>query len=261
MLPDWQTVLYEHLRYDLLPALTPSKKHPSKRFLTRREVNGFWVFGAGPRRIPYRWGGLTMAGPGSVVFVAEGEGKTEAVAKAGYVATCVLAHSWGPECVAALTGMHVIILADHDTAGDEYAKDTAKALAGVAASIRIVPYRHLWEHLDPSTRGTEPRAGEDIANWLDSADRGGNAAKLLEICRELSAEGDKLDVWDAGERLNGPKAAPRQWLMYGQFCRKFLSGLVAPGDSGKTSLRLAQAVALATDHDFLGIRMYGGARY
>jgi RecA-family ATPase len=40
---------------------------------------------------------------------------------------------------------------------------------------------------------------------------------------------------------------PRAWLMGGQFCRAFLSGLVAPGATGKTALRIAQAIALATD--------------
>jgi RecA-family ATPase len=156
-----------------------------------------------------------------------------------------------------LTGFNVIILADHDTAGNEYAEDTAKALAGVAASIRIVPYQHLWEHLDPSTRGTEPRAGEDIANWLDPSDRGGDAAKLLEICQKISAEGDKLDVWDAGETLDGITEEPRQWLMFGEFCRGFLSGLVAPGDTCKTTLRLTQAIELATGRELLGFRLYG----
>ena len=35
-------------------------------------------------------------------------------------------------------------------------------------------------------------------------------------------------------------------MLAGQFCRTFLSGLVAPGATGKTALRLLQAIALST---------------
>ena len=44
------------------------------------------------------------------------------------------------------------------------------------------------------------------------------------------------------------------------FCRSFLSGLVAPGDVGKTTLRLTQAVELATGRELLGQCIYGRAR-
>ncbi|KRR22638.1 hypothetical protein CQ14_31000 [Bradyrhizobium lablabi] len=54
----------------------------------------------------------------------------------------------------------------------------------------------------------------------------------------------RLNVWDAGETWQKPP--PRQWLLGNQFCRKFLSGLLAPGATGKTALRQAQYLALAT---------------
>jgi DNA polymerase I-like protein with 3'-5' exonuclease and polymerase domains len=37
-------------------------------------------------------------------------------------------------------------------------------------------------------RGDKPRPHEDIANWLDPKDRGGDPAKLLDICRKIPAE-------------------------------------------------------------------------
>ena len=57
--------------------------------------------------------------------------------------------------------------------------------------------------------------------------------------------GTGLDIWDAGELLCSGDPDPRQWLTRWQFCRGFLSGLVAPGDAGKTTLRLTQAIELA----------------
>jgi hypothetical protein len=54
----------------------------------------------------------------------------------------------------------------------------------------------------------------------------------------------QLNEWDAGERTEVPP--PREWLLGNQFCRKFLSGLLAPGATGKTALRTLQYLALAT---------------
>jgi hypothetical protein len=257
-LPDG-TLLYEHLRYDLdpkAPGAPPAILHPpKKRFVTRRRIGSIWVFGAPDRRVIYRWADIIRAGPGATVFLPEGEGKVEALVKAGYLATTVLAHNWAPECIAALSGYHLIIPADHDEKGREYAMAAAKTLGGVAASIRVVDYWDLWMRLDPDTRGAEPDIHEDIKDWLTR--RGGDAAALLNICLTVPVEGGKLDVWDAGETLTSTKEPPRQWLIYGQFCRCFLGGLVAPGDSGKTTLRIMQAVELATGRSLLGGKIFG----
>ncbi len=58
-----------------------------------------------------------------------------------------------------------------------------------------------------------------------------------------------MGLWSADERL--PDA--RDWLLGNTFCRGYLSSLVAEGGTGKTALRLAQAMALATGrHDITG---------
>jgi DNA polymerase I-like protein with 3'-5' exonuclease and polymerase domains len=67
---------------------------------------------------------------------------------------------------------------------------------------------------------------------------------------------NELNEWDAGALLEGAAPSPRQWLIAGMFCRTFLSGLVAPGDAGKTTLRLTQAIELATGRELLGLRVY-----
>src|SRR5262249_45059732 len=53
-----------------------------------------------------------------------------------------------------------------------------------------------------------------------------------------------LGEWDAGED-NGP-IPPRGWLLGNQFCRRFLSSLIAPGGTGKTALRMLQYLAMTT---------------
>lgn len=144
-LPDG-AVLYEQRRYELRADIPALKKRPRKRFLVRRQVNGAWVFGAGPRQVLFNWRAIMRAGPGSTIFVAEGESNAVALIKAGLLATTVLSHKWAPECVAALSGCHAIILADHDKDGEKLAADAQRKLAPVAASSRIVPALHLWKH-------------------------------------------------------------------------------------------------------------------
>jgi hypothetical protein len=57
-----------------------------------------------------------------------------------------------------------------------------------------------------------------------------------------------LETRDAGDDSENPP--PRRWLMANQFCRRFLSGLVAPGATGKSALRMLQCLALATGVSF-----------
>jgi RecA-family ATPase len=189
-LPDG-TVLYQQRRYELKPGIPVIKGRPRKRFLIRRPVNGAWIFGAGPRRVLYHWSTIMRAGPGATVLVPEGEGKVDDLAAKGLLATTVVSHLWAPECVAALTGYHLIILADHDKDGETLAADARAKLQSVAASLRVVPYAHLWKHLPPDQRGEAPATHDDVSDWLK---QGGDPSKLLDICRELPAEGE---IWRA----------------------------------------------------------------
>jgi hypothetical protein len=110
-LPDG-TLSYELRRYDLRDGIRESKARPRKQFRPRRLANGAWITGAGPRHILYNWKAILRAGPGAIVLLPEGEGKVDALMAAGLLATTVLSHQWSAECVAALTGYHLIILAD-----------------------------------------------------------------------------------------------------------------------------------------------------
>src|SRR5262249_6522894 len=178
----------------------------------------------------------------------EGENKVKALAAVGLLATTVLSHEWTPECVAALTGHHLIILTDHDKEGERMAADAQRKLAPVAASIRVVPAPFLWKQL-PGDR--EPQPHDDVLDWIAL---GGDPRRLLEICREIPAEGTDIDEWDAGDVLSGVLPNPRQWLTHRYFCRKFVSSVVSPGNVGKTTLRLTQAIELATGRQLLDQR-------
>ena len=63
---------------------------------------------------------------------------------------------------------------------------------------------------------------------------------------------------DAGDDVEPPR--PRRWLLANQFCRKFLSGLVAPGSTGKSAVRLAQCLSLATGRSLTGEHVFRRCR-
>jgi hypothetical protein len=67
-----------------------------------------------------------------------------------------------------------------------------------------------------------------------------------------------LNERDAGDDP-GP-IPPRGWLLASQFCRRFLSSLVATGGTGKTSLRMLQYLALATGRPLSGQHVFRRCR-
>src|SRR5262249_33147890 len=221
---------------------------PHKRFIPHRMVRGVDTTGAGDRRVIYNWPAIMHAGPGSTVFVAEGENKASlAIEKGGLLATTVLSHAWTPECAAALTGDHVIILADHDTPGARYARDARNALAAVAASTRIVPTAHLWKYLPTGAPELEPESGADLVDWVNL---GGDLSKLLDICREIPAEG----VISA-EPYQFPAEAdipPWEWLYGRHLLRGGVSLPTATGGTGKSTLSMVEARAMPGGRALLG---------
>src|SRR5215831_100229 len=177
------TLLYQQNRYELPKGAKPSKKRPRKKFRPHHRLNGIEVTGAPIRRVIYNWPAIMRAGPGSTAIITEGETNANELIKNGLLATTVLSHDWAPECVAALTGYHLIILQDHDDQGKVLAHAAYKKLAPVAASIRIVPAAHLWKYLP---NGDEPVSGDDVQDWIAL---GGDVTRLLDICREIPADG------------------------------------------------------------------------
>ena len=245
-LPDG-SVLYRQNRYELRPNAAPTKEHPRKRFLAHRTVDGKDLFGAGARRVIYQWPPIMRAAPGSSIFVAEGEANTDALVNAGYLATTVLSHQWTPECVAALTGHHLSILEDADDDGRKLAAIARAKLAPVAASVRIVPAAHLWKHLEPA--GQEPALNDDVEDWINA---GGDAAKLLEICREILPDGARLTFIDMS-RWDFELVPEQEWAVFNRIPRRECVLFSGEGGAGKSILQLQHCCASALEREWLGV--------
>jgi hypothetical protein len=68
----------------------------------------------------------------------------------------------------------------------------------------------------------------------------------------------ELGEWDAGDDAKPPP--PRGWLLGTVFCRTFISSLIAEGGSGKTTLRYAQYLSLATGRPLTGEHVFQRCR-
>jgi DNA polymerase I-like protein with 3'-5' exonuclease and polymerase domains len=250
-LPDGRELYYED-RFELRAGIAPTKECPHKTSRFWHASNGQALSGTGPRRIIFNWPAIMAAGPGSVVHVTEGANKSAPLNAAGLLATAAAYHQWTPECVDALAGRHIIIHVDHNPEGGndpgpELAADARAKLAPRAASIRVVPAALLFKHLVPPR---EPWCGADVKDWIDPP-LNGDPARLLEICREIPAEGDfclaplTLAEWRAREL---PPLDPVMGEMFTTTTRMILH---ADTGLGKTHFGVALLGHAASGTDFL----------
>lgn len=110
-----------------------------------------WCIGGMPTRRPlYALPDVLATKPGERVYITEGEKAAHAARSVGLVAT-TSAHGsksaskadWSP-----LAGREVVILPDHDKAGERYADDVARlCIAAGAKSVRIVRLVELWARM------------------------------------------------------------------------------------------------------------------
>jgi AAA domain-containing protein len=257
-LPDG-TPLYQQNRYD--PTERAGVDAPKKKYIPTRPDGKHHIIGPGERRILYNWPAIIRAGPGATVFVTEGEKNADDLTKRGLLATTVVSHWWSDECIAALTGYDLIILADHDKDGERDANKAHGMLSKVSKTIRLVPFQHLWKHLTPEQKrplpwnplqtpdpNREPPANFDVSDWLD---HGGNADKLLEICRELPADGI---IIASPHEFPDEKTLPKWDFLYDKhLLRGTVSATVATGSTGKSSKSIVEALEMATGKPLLGV--------
>jgi hypothetical protein len=94
--------------------------------------------------------------------------------------------------------------------------------------------------------------GDNVIDFGRSARQGNGAAPAQ------PQDVGSLEVWDAGD---DPGAIPpREWLQGNQFCRGFISSIVAAGGTGKSALRLLQFISLATGRPLSGQHIFRRCR-
>jgi Protein of unknown function (DUF3631) len=129
-----------------------------RKYVQYHLEDGQWVTGkpSGPR-IPYWLPELIAAPLTAIVYFAEGEKDVDSLRRIGLTATTMSEGAkapWPAEATEYFRDRRVVILPDADQPGRQHAEKIARALAPVAASIKIVD-------LYPG-RGD----GSDVSDWL-----------------------------------------------------------------------------------------------
>jgi hypothetical protein len=150
-----------------------------------RKTKAGWIMGGMPTPRPlYALPDLLATPAGTRVYIVEGEKAADAARAVGLVATtsphgCKSANKadWSP-----VAGRDVVILPDHDKAGEVYAGDATRlCMAAGAKSVRIVRLVDEWPDLPD---------GGDLA---DLAERmGGDADALSTLGRQVAALADDV---------------------------------------------------------------------
>lgn len=149
------------------------------RPVSRKPDGSGWVMGGMPDPRPlYGLPDLLAMPVGSRVYVTEGEKAADAARAVGLVTTTsphgnksAAKAEWSP-----VAGREVVILPDHDEAGERYAADVVRlATAAGATRVRVVRLAELWPEM--------PEGG-DMADLLH--DRGGDSEPIRKAVEALA---------------------------------------------------------------------------
>jgi hypothetical protein len=152
------------------------RRTAAKDFFQSHWTGENWKSGApkGPK-VPFRLSELIAAPPNVPVYIVEGEGKAELLAKLGFVATSASggAGKWSADLNEWFRDRHVRILIDNDAPGRKHGQSVAEKLDGTPASVRLI-----------ELPGLPPKG--DVKEWLQNDPTG---ARLVQIC-------ERTPVWE-----------------------------------------------------------------
>lgn len=190
-------------------------------------VPSCWVIGAMPSPRPlYGLDELLKLDIGSTVYICEGEKAADAALSLGLNATTSVGGSQAPHLTdwSPLAQMRVVVMPDHDEAGEKYALAVTRQLQEVGAeSVRIVALTSLEPDL--------PKSG-DIADLVDKVeDRGAMREQLKALVRttpEAETEPDQpaQPTTDAASHTNPATAE----LLVGLALKNYALGCSETGE-------------------------------
>ena len=148
-----------------------SSGRPTKQFFQSHWEDETWKPRApkGPK-LPYLLPALLAAAPNMPVYITEGEGKADLLAKLGFIATSASggAGKWTADLNKWFANRPVRILIDNDEPGRKHGQLVARNLDGVAAEVRVV-----------DLPGLPPKG--DVKQWLETDPTG---ARLVQACEQ-----------------------------------------------------------------------------
>lgn len=189
-----------------------------------------------------------------VVFCPEGEKDCDTLDAWGLLATDSSGGSkiWSPHHAEMLRGADIVVLADNDKSGRQYAHAKAGSLRGIAARVRVLDWGDpaIWPNAPP---------GADVTDWRDHA--GGTAAKLWALvgCLPDWTPQPPESSFGAVRFVDLDKPARElEWLIKGILTRGEVSIWYGQPGCGKSFLLTDAAMAVARGLSWLGQRVRPG---
>jgi 5S rRNA maturation endonuclease (ribonuclease M5) len=224
--------LFEVVRYD------------PKAFKQRRpNGKGGYIWRLdGVRRVLYRLPQvLDAVVHGKPVYICEGEKDVEALEAGGAIATCnsggagseANGYNWCTEYSQALAGADVVVVADADAPGRAHAAHVARALAGVARTVRVV------EAAEGKDAADHLAAGYTLQEFVEA---GPEEAAIVMLGEPDDARSAFID-WTAFWNRDRDDA---EWVYADVLARGRGHALYASHKLGKSLFMLFVAAALAT---------------
>jgi hypothetical protein len=198
------------------------------------------------------------------LYWPEGEKDTDTVSGKGELAFTFggVGDGLPAGCEEYVRGRHIVILADNDQPGKKHANEKAELAAPVALSVKVIHFPEL-------------KHKGDVTDFFEG---GGTLAELQHRVAVQAPYSSSLAVPSSTELVQAstdlvvapqthlttiratpyvwtePETIPlRAWLYGRHLLRKFVSATVAPGAVGKSSLILAEALAMVSGRPLLGI--------
>jgi RecA-family ATPase len=213
-----------------------------------RDEKGGWVWDLKDvRRIPYRLPELIKATAAKKdVVIVEGEKDVDALRAFGIAATTCPsgAGKWRDDYNQYFKGASVVIIGDNDEPGRNHARDVARALAPIAARVRVLDLAACWPECPPKG---------DISDWIAA---GGTRDQLIELINRAPEYAERVEAnasnnlftADALQKMTFP---PLNYLLPG-LIPEGLCLFVSRPKLGKSWFALDLAIATATCRFVLG---------
>jgi len=218
--------------------LNQKTRFSDKSFSWSHKENGKWTRGHKGNPVLYNLPALKSSG---TVYVVEGEKDVETMKRNGFISVCS-AHGagsgkWLPQYTEALKSRNVIVIPDNDTQGKNFAVETCNALAGHAASVKMIDLTDEWSGL--------PEKGDisDVFQMDKPNDVLTKLEALVTVTKEWKPTNEENGI-DTGEdsffscfkTLDEFEEEEATWLVPGWIPEGQITLLASDGGVGKTTL-------------------------